>query len=108
IVLGGGSSLSVGVPPFGGGAGACPLGGSATRSGSFPFISVTLNACKVATADGSVTFNGSASLQITTFNASIQAAFADSGGTPTLSATANLTGTIAPTLGGSCFVTAAT
>src|SRR5204863_5334323 len=91
IVLSGGSSASIGIPPFGGGASACPLGGTATRGGNFPFsFSVTLAACTVATADGSVTFNGSASLQFTNFTASIQAAFADTMGTPTLNATANL------------------
>ena len=92
----------------GGPAGACPLGGTATRVGSFPFVTVTLTNCAVATADGSVAFTGTAQVQLTTVNAAVEIQYRDGGGTAGTHITAELTGTLTPTLGGACFLTAAT
>jgi len=113
----------------GGPAGACPLGGSASRSCSSGVgggtLAIDFDGCKVATASGSVTIDalpptdpalslrGSvciANLPLPPWNATIgvSAAFRDAQSTPQLTATAALTGTIAPTLGGSCGATAAT
>jgi hypothetical protein len=92
----------------GGAAGSC-LSGTATRIGSFPFVSFTLNACEVATADGSVVFTGTGSVQLTTFNINISTiTYKDTHGTVTRTASAQLSGSVSPTLGGSCFLTAAT
>ena len=106
-----GSAASTSFVPFSI-AGACALGGTAQRSGSFPLsFSATLTNCKVPTATGSVTFNGTASLQLlpsNSFHANIQMTFADMTGTPTLQASAILNGTISVSLGGSCSVSAAT
>jgi hypothetical protein len=91
----------------GGPAGACPLGGTATRTGSFPFVTVTLTNCALATADGSVTFNGTARVQLTSVTADVDIQYRV-GAAAGLHITAELGGTLSPTLGGSCFLTAAT
>jgi hypothetical protein len=63
INFGAGAAL-VPDPSAGGGAAACPLGGSATRTGNFPLppVSFELSQCKLATADGAVTYDGSGSI----------------------------------------------
>jgi hypothetical protein len=104
-----GEGASLGAAFDGGGAGACPLGGTASSIDNLPFsFTATLNGCRVATADGSVRFTGTVSLQFTTFNANITMEFLDGAGTKTLDAVANLSGTVSPALDGSCFLTAAT
>ena len=92
---------------IGGPAGACPLGGTATRVGSFPFVTVTLTNCALATADGSVTFNGTAQLQLTSVSATVDIQYRV-GAAAGLHITAAVSGTLTPTLGGACFLTAAT
>jgi hypothetical protein len=108
INLGGGASSAAVALDDGGGAGACPLAGTATRTGNFPFASVTLTGCRVATADGSVTFDGTASIMLTSFAVNVTAVFRDALGEETRRATATLSGTVSPTLGGPCLFTAAT
>jgi len=105
LEFGGASALAAGE---GGAAGACPLGGTATRTGSIPFLSITLSQCQVATADGAVTFNGTASINLTTFNVNITAVFTDSMAQVTRTATAMITGTVSPAFGGACSITGAT
>lgn len=97
----------------GGGAGACPKGGSATSTGSFPNLNATLTNCTLATADGLLVLNGTVALNgFLTINmtVNVEVQFKDPTGTTTrMTATAtNLAGTISPSLGGSCYVTAAT
>jgi hypothetical protein len=101
----GGAAASLLVPR---GAGNCPLGGTATRTGSFPVnVQITLSECRAPTTDGTVTFNGTASIQLASFNATIDITFADTNGATTLVANALLVGTVSPTLGEPCFLTAA-
>lgn len=81
-------------------AGACALGGTATRTGTFPFpvnLTVTLNGCRVASQDGTITYDGSATLLGTTLTLDISARFADAGGIETLQAHAVFAGTVALT-----------
>jgi hypothetical protein len=93
----------------GGPAAACPLGGSADRQGSFPFnLMITMTQCRVPTSDGSTTFDGVISVQLTSFTLDIDMRFADPAGNPTLSATAQMSGSLVPVQGGTCFLTAAT
>ncbi len=95
----------------GGGAGnvdACPLGGSVTRIGDFPFVSITLSACKVAASVGAIVLDGTLSLQLTTFATDLDIDFEDAVGSVALMAQADLMGTLAASLGGSCALTAAT
>ncbi len=110
-------------------AGACPLGGSASRACSSGVgggtLAIDFDACRVATASGSVTIDALpptdpavslrgavciANLPLPPWNATIgvSAAFRNAQSAPLLTATAQLTGTISPTLGGSCGATAAT
>jgi len=107
IELSGASAVAPADDAVGGPAGACPLGGTATRVGSFPFVTVTLSACALATAEGSVTFDGTAMVQLTTVSVDIAMQFRDSGGGAGQHVTAELSGTLSPTLGGTCFLTAA-
>ncbi len=108
-------------PATGGAAGACPLGGQATRSctglGSVT-LTLTLSACRVATPSGSVTVDGTITLQGSGFcptavlppwnaTVNVEATFRDASST-LLVARADLTGMIAPQLGGSCAATGAT
>jgi hypothetical protein len=89
-------------------AAACPRGGEARKDGSFPFnLTVTLDQCAVATADGSVKFDGSFHVQLTSFDLNIDMRFTDTGGSETLHATADLHGLVTPSAGGRCFLTAA-
>ncbi len=110
--VGGAGGLPAALAGFeGGGAGgvdACPLGGTVTRSGSLPFVSVTLSACKVAAAVGAIVLDGTLSLQITTFSADLDIDFENALGGLVLEAQADLMGTLSPSLGGSCTLTAAT
>ena len=93
----------------GGAAGSCPLGGTATRSGSFPFVSFTLSGCTVATNDGTVSFTGSGSVQLTSFTINITTiSFKNAQQVETRTGSATLQGSVSPALGGSCFLTAAT
>lgn len=111
------SSTALLMPPAdpgpGGAAGACPLGGSATRTGSlFTGYTITFqDNCAVQTVDGKVTFGGSPiSIGLSGLSAPlVTMRFSDIGGAPVFEdATASLTGTLVgfPTQGGSCFVTA--
>ncbi len=97
------------MPPDGGGqaAGTCPLGGTATKSGNvITGESVTLTGCTVATLDGSAIFDGSLSFGLLApFMADVQVTFKDMTGATTEVATANISGSGAPTAGGSCSVT---
>ncbi|HVO24217.1 MAG TPA: hypothetical protein VMW56_11370 [Candidatus Margulisiibacteriota bacterium] len=116
IVLGlqGGSALSTDLASDstnGGAAGNCPDGGTATKTGSIlTTTKITLTTCKVATFDGSVTFDGTINAQVLagTFNLDVQAQFADQMGSPISLTHAVLTGSISPTLSGqSCYISAA-
>lgn len=97
-------------PGFGQAASACPLGGSATKSGSlFTSITAVLNDCAVATADGKVTFGGMASFGLSGINVAVTTIFSDlSGNTVFQETAATVTGSLVgfPTQGGSCFLTA--
>ena len=93
--------------------GSCPRGGTASRntSGFPPVVSISLANCAADTADGQLVVNGTASLGLLSpsLNADIQIRFTDDTGTTTkLTQTAKLNGTFSPTLGGSCYATAAT
>ncbi len=116
-------------PDVGGAAGACPLGGTATRSCTTGAGSVTLNLalddCRVATASGSVAIDPpplraapEVTLQGTGFcptavlppwmaSVGLEAVFRDPQAATLLTATADLTGTINPQIGGSCRATGA-
>ncbi|HSP98650.1 MAG TPA: hypothetical protein VL049_15620, partial [Candidatus Dormibacteraeota bacterium] len=107
IELSGATAILPAAEEVGGPAGACPLGGTATRVGSFPFVTVTLSACKLATAEGSATFDGTAMVQLTNVTVDIAIQFRDSGGAAGQHVTAEISGTLQPTLGGPCTVTAA-
>lgn len=112
---------------IGGTAGACPLGGSATSTCSNGASSVAFNNCRVPTASGSavieelppadpaVTLHGGTCFQGFPFPPwtaaiGISANFRDPQNGPLLTATAALTGTIAPAvaIGSSCNVSGAT
>lgn len=114
VVLGlqGGSALSADLASDstdGGAAGSCPDGGTATKTGNILSTKITLTGCKVATFDGSVTFDGTINTQFTSFNLDVQAQFADQMGAPISLTHAVLTGSISPTLSGkNCYVSAAT
>lgn len=84
------------------------VSGAMTAGGSFPFVSIVLTACRVATADGSVVYDGTASIQLTNMTADITATFADAVGNEVRFARLVVNGTVSPTLGGSCFLNAAT
>ena len=107
-IKGGGAAAAVGVAgPVGGAAGACPLGGTATRTGTFPFplaVSAELSNCRVPTADGSVVFNGTAGLAGTAVSADVTMRFEDASGAMVSQAQAVLTGSLVgfPSTGGSC------
>jgi len=105
---GGGGSTALRSGQSGGGGGACPLGGSATDVGSFPFVTITLSACKVATSDGAATFDGSISVQFTSFSMNVSMVYEDELGVETSTAGAVLSGTLSPATGGDCSITAAT
>ena len=104
----GGAAAAAGITgPVGGAAGACPLGGTATRTGTFPFplnLLVELSDCRAPTADGSVVFNGTAGLTSTTVSADLSMRFEDASGTLVSRAQAVLTGSVVgfPSTGGSC------
>jgi hypothetical protein len=103
-------------------AAACPGGGTATRTGNlFPNfnLDITLNACRVPTTDGFVTFNGRIvqSATVLTVNdgtnptpGPLTAQYEDGTGMPTLLAEAQVTLTVVglPALGGDCEITAVT
>jgi subtilisin-like proprotein convertase family protein len=93
-------------------AGACPRGGAAMRSGSLPAgVTYTLVNCALGLADGVLTLNGTASLSglpTITLGADLDAVVSDVTGTLMQSTShAQLSGTIKPTFGGTCYVTAA-
>jgi hypothetical protein len=104
----GGAAAAGGVSgPVGRAAGACPLGGTATRSGTFPLplnLLVELSDCRAPTADGSVVFNGTAGLTGTTVSADLAMRFEDAAGALVSRAQAVLTGSVVgfPSTGGSC------
>ena len=82
----------------------CPLGGTALRIGTIPTVQVALDSCRVPAAGGSVTFQGAINLNLDSFTAFVVSTFEDAGGTPALTATADLSGTVGATLGGDCYV----
>jgi len=96
--------------PGGQGAGSCPLGGSASKSGDPIFgQTVTLTQCMAATFDGSVTFQGSISFGLLVpLNVNVTATFKDQNGATTKTAIAQIQGSVSPTLEGSCYLTQAT
>lgn len=123
IDFGGASGFDVGYRGEGGfGAAACPGGGTATRTGNlFPGfnLNITLSACRIATADGFVTFNGrivQSGTTITVDNGNtttpgpLTAQYEDDMGMPTVLAEAQVVLTVSgiPSLGGACDVTAVT
>lgn len=123
IDFGGSSGAAVGYRGEGGfGAAACPGGGTATRTGNlFPGfnLNITLSACRIATADGFVTFNGRIVQSGTTITVNdgntttpgpLTAQYEDSVGMPTVLAEAQIVLTVSgvPSLGGACDVTAVT
>jgi hypothetical protein len=93
----------------GGGPAECPLGGTATQTGTFPVnYAFMLTACRVPTADGSVVFDGSLTGMFLNFNLSLQMRFLDMDGNETRTGSVQLAGMIAPTLEGDCGVTGVT
>jgi hypothetical protein len=95
--------------PGGQAAGSCPLGGSASKSGN-PITGQTimLNLCKAATFDGSVTFVGSITFGLLApLSVDVTATFRDQNGATIEIAVAQIHGSVSPTLGGSCYLTAA-
>lgn len=111
---------------LGGPAGACPLGGSATRSCSGVgqvTLGFAFDSCRVPTASGSVVIDelppatAAVSLSGTGFcpavlppwsaTVGVSALFRDPQGGLLLATSAELTGSISPTLGGSCQASAA-
>jgi hypothetical protein len=94
IQSGGAAAAARGVSQNGGAAGGCPLGGTATRTGDLPFVSISLNGCKAATTDGTVTFDGTASIQLTAFTINITARFENTGAVETLTASAAINGSV--------------
>ncbi|HUI26905.1 MAG TPA: hypothetical protein VL403_12545, partial [Candidatus Kryptonia bacterium] len=105
----------------GGAAGACPLGGSATRSCPLlnSTMTLTLTGCTVPTSSGSVVIDGTISVTgsapcvsnvvLPPWNATIHvtAVFRDPANGSLLTATADLSGSVDPQLGGSCQATGA-
>ena len=95
------------------GNGKCPSGGTATRTGSIPgSMLITLVDCELATSDGLLVLNGTVSLSgflSLNMTANVQATLKDSTGTITrlMTSADNLTGTINPQPGGSCYITSA-
>lgn len=88
---------------------ACPLGGTVTEGGSPPFsLTVDLDDCKLADGVGTVTYDGSAALSLTSFTANVTAIFADASGAETRRVSATLQGSATPSLGGSCYLRGAT
>ena len=113
------------VAGIGGPAGACPLGGSSTSSCSAGTTSVAFDSCAVSTASGSVTIDelpptnpavslhgslcvGKLALPPWAATIGVSAVFRDAQNAQLLTATAALTGTVNPTLGGSCTANGAT
>ena len=94
-------------------AGPCPRGGTATRTGDIPgTLDLTLSNCAMATAAGLLVVNGTASLDGVlpplSFTANLEARFTNAPGTsPTLTHKADVRGTITPSPGGACYMTAA-
>jgi len=94
------------------GSGSCPQGGTASRTGSIPgTMMISLADCMLATSDGVLVLNGTATLSgflTISLTANVQANIQDPSRTMTrLTTSANLIGTINPTPGGKCYVTAA-
>lgn len=100
-------------------AAACAGGGTATRTGNlFPGFNlhITLNNCRLPTADGFVTFIGDIAQSGFTITFSDGAAgpllvrYEDSQGNPTLTLSADLTAMVSgiPGLGGACEITSLT
>lgn len=106
-------------------AGACPLGGSASRNCSGGTLAIDFTACRVATAAGSVTIDplppadpaislaggfciAGFPLPPLAATIGVSAAFRDAQGGALLTASAALSGPIALVLGGGCGVTGAT
>jgi len=108
------TGVQIGGPTPGAGSGAatadCPLGGTATSNSMPPVVlSIILSQCKVATSTGAVTFNGTVSSVLESFNADLEARFeSTAGGGPTLIATTVINGTLSFTPGGGCTLTAVT
>ncbi len=113
----------------GGPAGACPLSGTATRTcvnaPGQGTLSVSFDSCKIPTASGSVTIDelpptdpavalhggvciSNVALPPWTATIGVSAVFRDAQNAQLLTATAALTGTITPSIGGSCSASGAT
>jgi subtilisin-like proprotein convertase family protein len=113
----------------GGPAGACPFGGTATRgcgsSGGQATLGIDFDDCRVATASGTVALDalppaapavalrgslcvGGVALPPWSATIGVSAVFRDPQDAALLTATAQLTGSINPTPGGSCYATGAT
>lgn len=94
----GAASALITSPYTGNAAGDCPLGGTATRSGSFPpAMTITLNQCGVPTTQGSVILTGAVSvtgLFTITANVDIDVTFRNQQQETVLTASADLTGTV--------------
>ncbi|MFI5366175.1 MAG: beta strand repeat-containing protein [Candidatus Binatia bacterium] len=91
--------------------GNCPLGGTATKSGN-PVTgeTVTFTNCKAATSNGSVTFETGSQVTfglLSGLSIQVTATFRDQNGMVIETTTANATGSVSPTLGGSCYLTGA-
>ena len=99
------------VEPHGGTAGVtnCPLGGTVTTGSTLFSVTVELDNCKLPNATGTVTYDGSAALNLatTSFTADLTAIYA-AGSVETRRLSAVLQGTASPTLGGACYLSAAT
>jgi hypothetical protein len=99
-------------------AAACAAGGTATRTGNlFPGFNlhITLNNCRLPTADGFVTFIGEVmqsgfSITFSGPNGSLLVRYEDTQGNPTLTLSADLTAMVSgiPGLGGACEITSLT
>jgi hypothetical protein len=110
ISLTGGFLVENGAVGAGGGTPAeCPLGGTATQTGTFPVnYMFALTACRVPTVDGSVIFDGTLTGMFLNINLSLQMRFLDMDGNETRTGSVQLGGMIAPVLEGDCGVTGVT
>lgn len=87
----------------------CPLGGTVTEGGSPPLsLTLDLDDCRLPNGQGGITYDGSVALNLTSFTANVSAILADALGAETRRLTASLAGSVTPSLGGNCYLRAAT
>jgi len=85
----------------------CLSGGTVTRLGSFPFISIGLVSCGVPTSDGTAVYTGTIGISLTAVSMELSMQFLNHMNQIISSSDANITGVLTtPVFGGDCFLTA--